>query len=550
MVQTPMIPRYTPADFAALWSPARRYAAWLEVELAACDRDGGGGPRARGHRRGSARGRASVLDPERIEAIEAETRHDVIAFLTHVEELAGPPARWLHRGMTSSDVLDTSLAMLLRDAADLPHSALESLLDALRAAGRGAPRHGDDRALARHPRRAHHLRPQVLAGHYAEFVRCHAPPRRRARRDRRGHHLRRRGHDGAPVARRRGRRPRLRWACARDGAHAGGPARPARGLLRRARVVAGAIERLAVQVRHWQRTEVLEAEEPFARAEGLERDAPQAQPHRLGEPLRPRAHDARLRGRRAENAALWHERDISHSSAERMIAPDATTTLGSCSSAPAPRRGPRGVPREHARPTSPRAGPCGPARPCCSRWWHAGCARQQAYVWVQRNAMKAWRGEGDFRALLGADDDVRARRPPRRSTRASPARTRCVTCDALIDRALRCLRALASGAFGARRRGQHTMIDDARCAPRWGSRWTHVELFRARARYRGKVRDNLTPPDGRRVLVTTDRISAFDRVLGTCRSRGRCCRWARGVLVSRRPGTSRRITCSTRPTPT
>ncbi|MEZ4408830.1 MAG: lyase family protein [Polyangiales bacterium] len=124
-----MIPRYTPKDFAALWSAERRYAVWLEVELAACAAMEAEGFVPEG---ASATIRAMDLrlDPARVEAIEAETRHDVIAFLTHVEELAASPARWLHRGLTSSDVLDTSFAMLLRDAADLCLTRLDRLIAA------------------------------------------------------------------------------------------------------------------------------------------------------------------------------------------------------------------------------------------------------------------------------------------------------------------------------------------------------------------------------------------------------------------------------------
>ena len=112
-----MIPRYTPADFAELWSAARRFAVWLEVELAACEAMEEAGLVPRGTA-AAIRGKKIALDPARIDEIERTTKHDVIAFLTHVEELAGIEARWLHRGMTSSDVLDTSLAILLRDAAD------------------------------------------------------------------------------------------------------------------------------------------------------------------------------------------------------------------------------------------------------------------------------------------------------------------------------------------------------------------------------------------------------------------------------------------------
>src|ERR1043165_9719280 len=125
-----MIPRYTPEDFGALFSPERRYRAWLEVELAACEamEDAWIVPRGTAAR---VRPIADKIDPARIDEIERTTRHDVIAFLTHVEELAGADARWLHRGMTSSDVLDTSLAILMRDAADSLVSRAKALHAAL-----------------------------------------------------------------------------------------------------------------------------------------------------------------------------------------------------------------------------------------------------------------------------------------------------------------------------------------------------------------------------------------------------------------------------------
>ena len=125
-----MIPRYTPPDFAALWSSSARYATWLEVELAACEAMEADGLVPAGTAK-SIRDKEISLDADRIDAIEKTTKHDVIAFLTHVEELAGAEARWLHRGMTSSDVLDTSLAMLLVRAADLLLARLDALLVAL-----------------------------------------------------------------------------------------------------------------------------------------------------------------------------------------------------------------------------------------------------------------------------------------------------------------------------------------------------------------------------------------------------------------------------------
>ena len=167
-----MIPRYTPADFAALWSQARRFDVWFDVELAACEamEEAGFVPRGTA---AAIRGKALVLNPARIDEIERTTKHDVIAFLAHVEELAGADARWLHRGMTSSDVLDTSLAILLRDAADRLVSRCDRLLAAL---ARRAREHARTPMIGR----SHGIFAEpitfgmAIAGHHAEIARGRA----------------------------------------------------------------------------------------------------------------------------------------------------------------------------------------------------------------------------------------------------------------------------------------------------------------------------------------------------------------------------------------
>src|SRR5271170_1136834 len=164
-----MIPRYTPADFSTLWSPVHRFEVWLDVELAACESMEEAGLVPRGTAAGL-RAKKMVLSPARIEEIERTTKHDVIAFLTHVEELGGIEARWLHRGMTSSDVLDTSLAILLRDAGDLLLVRADKLLAAL---ARRAREHAKTPMIGR----SHGIFAEpltfglALAGHHAEVVR-------------------------------------------------------------------------------------------------------------------------------------------------------------------------------------------------------------------------------------------------------------------------------------------------------------------------------------------------------------------------------------------
>jgi adenylosuccinate lyase len=406
-----MIPRYTPADFAALWSPERRFQAWLDVELAACASMETEGLVPVGTAARIA-AMALTLDAARIDEIERTTRHDVIAFLTHVEELAGEPARWLHRGMTSSDVLDTSFAILLRDAATMCLDRLEALLAALREkteAHRGTPMIGRSHGI--------HAEPitfgLALAGHLAELTRARA--RLRTARDEIAvgslsgavgtyAHLSPAFEARALAALGLGVETVATQVVPRD-RHA--------AYFSAFAVVAGAIERLAVQVRHWQRTELGEAEEAFT----VGQKGSSAMPHKrnpiLSENLCGLARMMRaFAGAALENTALWHERDISHSSAERMLAPDATTTLGfMLERATTLVRGLVVYP-DHLRENLAEARGLWASEAVLLALVASGTGRQEGYVMVQRNAMRAWRREGDFRTLLGEDADVSARLPP------------------------------------------------------------------------------------------------------------------------------------------
>jgi adenylosuccinate lyase len=409
---------------------------WLEVELAACEAMETEGLVPAGT---ASRLRALdlALDPARIDEIEKRTRHDVIAFLTHVEELAGEPARWLHRGMTSSDVLDTSLALLLRDAATLCITRLEGLLGVLRARieeHRRTPMIGRTHGI--------HAEPVTfglaLSGHHAELSR--ALGRLRAAREEVSvgtlsgavgtyAHL-------SPTLEARalgalGLRPETvpTQVVPRD-RHAAYFAHLA--------VVGGALERLAVQVRHWQRTEVLEAEEAFS--EGQKGSS--AMPHKrnpiLSENLCGLARMLRAwAGAALENTALWHERDISHSSAERFLAPDATTTLGfMVERATKLVEGLRVYP-EALRAHLDHTGGLWASEAVLLALVEAGLGRQEAYVLVQRNAMKAWRHEGDFRALLAGDPEVGPRLTAEALGRCFDLEHTLRHVDAVIDRALR-----------------------------------------------------------------------------------------------------------------
>jgi adenylosuccinate lyase len=430
-----MIPRYTPTEFADLWSPRLRLAIWLEVELAACDAMEAEGFVPDGTA-ASIRALDLQLDPDRVDEIERTTRHDVIAFLTHVEELAGPAARWLHRGMTSSDVLDTAFAIQLRTAADLLLKRLSALLDALAARvheHRRTPMIGRSHGI--------HAEPitfgLALASHYAELSR--GLDRLRAAREEisvgtLSGAVGTMAHLSPAVERRALESMGLRCETVptqvvpRD-RHA--------AYFSALAVVAAGVERFATNVRHWQRTEVLEAEEPFTAGQ----KGSSAMPHKrnpiLSENLCGLARMVRAyAGASLENVALWHERDISHSSAERMLAPDATTSLGfmleRC------RKLVEGlvVYPVNLQANLDRTGGLWASEAVLLALVHAGMARQEAYVFVQRNAMKSWRGEGGFLDNLLADPDVVGRIGEGRVREAFSLEHALQHVDALIDRAL------------------------------------------------------------------------------------------------------------------
>ncbi len=430
-----MIPRYTPEDFAELWSDRRRYLTWLEVELAACEamEDAGRVPEGTA---AAIRPVAEKIDARRIDEIEATTRHDVIAFLTHVEELAGPPARWLHLGMTSSDVLDTSLAVQLVRASDALLARADRLLEALRTR---VKEHRDTPMIGR----SHgiHAEPTTfgvaLAGHYAELARGRA--RLAAAREEIAY-----GKIAGAVGTYAPLTPEIEAsALGRLGLSPETVAtqvvprdRHAAFVLACASVAAG-IERFATNVRHWQRTEVMEAEEPFAKGQ----KGSSAMPHKrnpiLSENLCGLARVVRAAVVPAlEDVALWHERDISHSSVERMMLPDVSATLAFMLDRT--RRLVEGlmVYRDSLRTNLERTGGLWASEGVLLALVHTGKPRQEAYVWVQRNAMRAWRGEGEFLALLLADPDIRASLSEEEVRAQFELDHALAWCGAIVDRAL------------------------------------------------------------------------------------------------------------------
>jgi adenylosuccinate lyase len=430
-----VIPRYTPADIAELWAPAHRFAVWLDVEIAACEAMEEAGLVPRGTAVGI-RGQALKLDPARIDAIERTTKHDVIAFLTHVEELAGIDARWLHRGMTSSDVLDTSLAILLREAADRLLARCDRLLEAL---ARRAREHARTHVIGR----SHGIFAEpttfglVLAGHHAELSRGRA--RLAAARSEIAV-----GKIAGAVGTYAHLSPQIeKRALATLGLE---PETVATQVVARDRhaayfsalaLVAAGIERLATNVRHWQRSEVAEAEEAFT--EGQKGSS--AMPHKrnpiLSENLCGLARVVRAAVVPAlEDVALWHERDISHSSVERMIGPDVTATLAFMLDRAAGLVEGLVVYAANMRKNLDRAAELYFSEAVLLALVEAGMPRQEAYVLVQRNAMKAWKGEGRFRDLLGADGDVSAKLTARRLDELFDLDHALAHVPAILERAL------------------------------------------------------------------------------------------------------------------
>lgn len=403
-----MIPRYTPDDFSALWTPRRRFELWLDVELAACRAMENAGTVPKGSADKVAPFR-DKLDPARILEIERTTRHDVIAFLTHMEELAGEPARWLHRGMTSSDVLDTTFALLLQEASDLLLTRFDTLLDTFE---KRIEEHKMTPAIGRS--HAIHAEPVtfgvILAGHYAELVRA----RERLV-------VARVAISVGKIAGAVGTYAHLTPAIESEALGALGLAGEtvATQVVARDRhaeftsalaLAAAAIERFATNVRHWQRTEVGEAEEHFKKGQ----KGSSAMPHKrnpvLTENLCGLARVVRAAVTPAmENISLWHERDISHSSVERMMMPDATATLGfmldRCQKVIADLV----VYPERLMQNLEQTGGLWASEGVLLALVGTGLGRQEAYVLVQRNAMKAFAGEGEFKDLLAADTDISER---------------------------------------------------------------------------------------------------------------------------------------------
>jgi len=418
-----MVPRYTRPEMAAIWAPENRYRIWFEIEALAAEGMARLGAipeqaaRTIREKGGAAAAAIGPADIDRIDAIERETRHDVIAFLTWLAEAIGPDSRFVHQGMTSSDVLDTCLSVQLTQATDLLLADLDAVLAALRAR---AFEHKHTLTIGR----SHgiHAEPTSfglkLAGHYAEFARDRT--RLLAARDE------------VAVAAVSGAvgtfahvDPRVEAYVAEKLGLAVEPV--STQVIPRDRhaayfctlaVVAGGIERLATEVRHLQRSEVREAEEFFHPGQ----KGSSAMPHKrnpvLSENLTGLARIVRGAVTPAlENAVLWHERDISHSSVERVIAPDATIALDFALARLAGMMQRLVVHPERMVANLESLGGVVHSGEVLLALTRAGILREDAYRIVQRNAMATWERLGtpegrSFRANLDADPEVAGRVPP------------------------------------------------------------------------------------------------------------------------------------------
>jgi adenylosuccinate lyase len=407
-----MVPRYSRPEMTAIWSAENRYRIWWRIEVFAAEAMGRVGmipaEDAKTIRAAYDRDALGEIDIEAIDKIEAVTKHDVIAFLTWAGEKLGPERRWLHQGMTSSDVLDTALAVQLKQAADLLILDIDRLLEALK---RRAFEHKMTPTIGR----SHgiHAEPTTfgvkLAQAYTEFARNRE--RLVAARD---------GVATCAISGAVGTFANIPPSVEEDVAAALGltPEPVSTQVIPRDRhamffatlgVIASSIERLATEIRHLQRTEVLEAEEYFAPGQ----KGSSAMPHKrnpvLTENLTGLARMVRGYVTPAlENVALWHERDISHSSVERFIAPDATITLDFALARLTGVVDKLLVYPERMQKNLDRMGGLVHSQRVLLALTQAGLSREDAYALVQRNAMKVWESDGQLSLLdlLKEDPDV------------------------------------------------------------------------------------------------------------------------------------------------
>lgn len=403
-----MIPRYARPEMTQIWAPETKFRIWFEIEAHACDAQAQLGviPHAAAKQVWTAQ--QMQFDVARIDEIERETKHDVIAFLTHLSELVGPEARFVHQGMTSSDILDTTFNVQLVRAADILLADLDALLEALK---RRAFEHKTTVRIGR----SHgiHAEPTTMGLTFARFYAEMA--RNRTRLETARAEIATGAISGA-VGTFANIDPAVEThVCAQMGLE---PEPISTQVIPRDRhaaffaclgVIASSIENIAVEIRHMQRTEVLEAEEFFAPGQ----KGSSAMPHKrnpvLSENLTGLARLVRMAVVPAmENVALWHERDISHSSVERMIGPDATITLDFALGRLTGLVDKLVIYPERMMANLNKFKGLVHSQRVLLALTQAGVSREDAYRLVQRNAMKVWEQNADFRAELLGDAEVTA----------------------------------------------------------------------------------------------------------------------------------------------
>jgi adenylosuccinate lyase len=404
-----MIPRYSRPEMVAVWSPETKFRIWFLIEAHACDAQAALGVIPKASAQAVWKARDAAFDVARIDEIEAVTKHDVIAFLTHLAEIVGAEeARFVHQGMTSSDVLDTCLNIQLTRAADLLLSGLDRVLAALKARAfehKDTPRIGRSHGI--------HAEPVTMGLTFARFYA--EMSRNRARLEAARREIATGAISGA-VGTFANIDPAVEaHVCAALGLT---PEPISTQVIPRDRhamffatlgVIASSVENIATEIRHMQRTEVLEAEEYFSPGQ----KGSSAMPHKrnpvLSENLTGLARLVRSAVIPAlENVALWHERDISHSSVERGIGPDATVTLDFALHRLAGLIENLVVYPANLRANLDRLRGLIHSQRVLLALTQAGVSREGAYAMVQRNAMKVWQNGADFRSELRGDPEVAA----------------------------------------------------------------------------------------------------------------------------------------------
>ncbi|WP_127900479.1 adenylosuccinate lyase [Solirhodobacter olei] len=404
-----MIPRYSRPEMVSIWSPETKFRIWFEIEAHACDAQAALGVIPKANAEAVWKAKDATFDVARIDEIEAVTKHDVIAFLTHLAEIVGSDqARFVHQGMTSSDVLDTTLNVQLARASDLLLAGMDRVLAALK---KRAFEHKMDVRIGR----SHgiHAEPVTMG---LTFARFHAEMARGRERLVRAREEIATGAISGAVGTFANIDPSVEeHVCAQMGLV---PEPVSTQVIPRDRhamffatlgVIAASIENVAIEIRHMQRTEVLEAEEFFSPGQ----KGSSAMPHKRNPVLTENLTGLSRLVRSAvtpalENVALWHERDISHSSVERAIGPDATITLDFALNRLAGVIEKLLVYPENMQRNLDRLGGLVHSQRVLLALTQKGVSREDAYRLVQRNAMRVWEAGADFRTELKADAEVRA----------------------------------------------------------------------------------------------------------------------------------------------